>query len=1006
MADSLAPELYTEAGRLASFKAKRRGSNAGGRGGAAKTAKWPHKWMVVEDLAEAGFYHTPTARDADNVTCFLCAESICAWEEGDDPFAAHLELSPSCGWAITCGVERKLNGLDLENPSSVKMVKARKDTFLGGVGDDMEGKARWPHETKRGWKCKVKAMVEAGWRYRPNYEGDDFAECVYCTLALDGWESGDMPFHEHHARHADCAFFELTNRAESPIAKKATTAKGKKAKAPSKRASTQAVVEAPSFIDQTLDDDEGDSVATVASTMSQAGRKLAKGKKPAAASTRGRKKKSVESDESVMEVVIEQKEEETKKSTRGRTRKSDEMEEEEATAPPPPKRRTRNSVAVAQESALPLPQQTDSDDEVLVVQPKKKAPAKKKVGRASRSRKVSNASQATSVAGSVDERLDQDLEAELDRQLENMDVDDEAFEQSPPRAKPLPARRTRSSVLEMERDVDMFGTNDVEVDEAALEAELEAMEVEEEVSKPLPKAKKGGTRKVSAKQTAAEKKRAAAEAKAARLRAEEEEREQAEYEAQQRAEREAAEEELRQAEREAEERRLQDEADALARQRQIEAEEEEERLQIEAEKEEKRRVQAERAEKKRLAAEAKAEEQRAKAEAKAEEQRAKAEAKAEEQRLKAEAAAERKRAREAEQERLRLEAEEEAENERLRIEAQKEARAVAAAKAKAAKTKKSAPAPVPTTRTTRSSRGSRNMADESMLSHTILSDAESPEPAPKPKRISKGKGRAAPKSPTPPPQSSSAPSSDEGEQESLLEMDRTMDRSPELGNDSIISNKVRSSGGGPQRASRSSGLRSSQRSARKERSLTPELEMEHQSSDAENRPPSLRLSDALEKERERSVLDAVEVLNSSVRSERSRIPLAGSVGRSAQTPTAMAVHTPSRRAMEKAAKRGLVSDMEWEAVDLDQIFSLMRSPEKENREASPFVSRLKGAVSGGELSEMELEMSVEEWVRWNAKQAEEGLRERCEKLVGVFEAEGQRALRVLEGIRCEDEEMN
>lgn len=695
-------------------------------------------------------------------------------------------------------------------------------------------------------------------------------------------------------------------------------------------------------------------MATVASTMSQGGRKLAKGKKPAA--TKGRKKKqSVESDDSIIEVVIELPKEEPK-SRRGRTRKSDEMEDDEAIAAPPPKRRTRNSVA--QESVLPLPQQTESEDEV--VQPKKKAAPMKKVGRASRSRKVSNASQAASVAGSIDERLDQELEDELDRQLESMDVDNE-YDQSPPRAKPAPARRTRSSVLEIEsRDVDMFG--DIEVDEAALEAELDAMEVEE-VYKTLPKGKKAaGTRKVSAKQTAAEKKKAAADAENERLRLEEEEREQAEFEAARRAEQEAAEAELRQAEREAEERRLQDEADALARQRQIEAEEEEERLQIEAEKEEKRRQLAERAEKKRLAAEAKAEEKRqrdARVAAAAEAKR-----KAEEQRIKAEALA----------------------------------------RQKEAKLKKLSNPPPQTTRTTRSSRGSRNMADESMITNSVLEDepSPSPEPAPKPKRISKGKGKALtppPKSPTPERESTSSP---DQEQESVFEMDRTMDRSPELGNDSVISNKVRSSGGGPPRASRSTrGQRSSQR-GQKERSVTPEpvAVASDQSSDAENRPPSSRPASR----EERSVLEVVEVLNSSIRSNKSRNPLERSI--QGQTPTAHAVHTPSRATMRAAAARnGLKSDTAWEAVELDTVFTHLASPEKENPGETSFVDRLRQSVSGG-LSEKELDMSVEEWVRWNAKQAEEGLRARCEGMVGVFEREGARALGVLEGLRvAEDEEM-
>lgn len=47
-------------------------------------------------------------------------------------------------------------------------------------------------------------------------------------------------------------------------------------------------------------------------------------------------------------------------------------------------------------------------------------------------------------------------------------------------------------------------------------------------------------------------------------------------------------------------------------------------------------------------------------------------------------------------------------------------------------------------------------------------------------------------------------------------------------------------------------------------------------------------------------------------------------------------------------------------------------------------------------------MSVEEWIKWHAKNGEEKLRQECERLVGQFEREGARAMRVLEGIECID----
>ena len=58
-----------------------------------------------------------------------------------------------------------------------------------------------------------------------------------------------------------------------------------------------------------------------------------------------------------------------------------------------------------------------------------------------------------------------------------------------------------------------------------------------------------------------------------------------------------------------------------------------------------------------------------------------------------------------------------------------------------------------------------------------------------------------------------------------------------------------------------------------------------------------------------------------------------------------------------------------------------------------------GAAAGQSiLTSPEKKMSVEEWIRFKAARAEEGLRGECERLVGRFEAEGMRALGALEGV--------
>lgn len=80
--------------------------------------------------------------------CFLCERRLGGWEEGDNPFEEHLRLSPNCGWAIVSAIEVGLGDYNEDDPADAHMVEARKATFAD----------QWPHEGKKGWKCKTKQV--------------------------------------------------------------------------------------------------------------------------------------------------------------------------------------------------------------------------------------------------------------------------------------------------------------------------------------------------------------------------------------------------------------------------------------------------------------------------------------------------------------------------------------------------------------------------------------------------------------------------------------------------------------------------------------------------------------------------------------------------------------------------------------------------------------------------------------------------------------------------------
>ncbi|KAL8842921.1 MAG: hypothetical protein Q9170_000325 [Blastenia crenularia] len=151
---------------------------------------------------------------------------------------------------------------------------------------------------------------------------------------------------------------------------------------------------------------------------------------------------------------------------------------------------------------------------------------------------------------------------------------------------------------------------------------------------------------------------------------------------------------------------------------------------------------------------------------------------------------------------------------------------------------------------------------------------------------------------------------------------------------------------------------------------TPKRLFSPQSSDAENQPPSAR-----------PLALRPPVVNLTP-SKTQVAPIAVI----ATTPIA----SPSTRNIHR-----LQTTLPWDSINFDRVFT---SPLAEKE--STLEWRTKSVEQG--LPSPEKKLTVEEWIRWNARRGEEKLREDCEKLVGKFESEGVRALKALEGIVCKE----
>ena len=240
--------------------------------------------------------------------CFLCAVKLDGWESDDDPIREHLAHSGHCNWALSLqagfAAQQEQDATDddaiqqQQDPMCEQLVEARTGTF-----------SSWPHEGKRGWKCKISKMVEAGWCFDPapnvaeEEEEGDGVTCFYCSLSLDGWEPKDDPMEEHRRRSPDCAFFALVERFGSTKAvgkakgKKGAAARASTASKTSRMSTQSAVSQEPGFADAAMPDEEpavDDSIITTASnataTGTTKGKKKAGRPKAAAKGAKGKKK--------------------------------------------------------------------------------------------------------------------------------------------------------------------------------------------------------------------------------------------------------------------------------------------------------------------------------------------------------------------------------------------------------------------------------------------------------------------------------------------------------------------------------------------------------------------------------------------------------------------------------------------------------------------------------------------------------------------------------------------
>ncbi|KAL7811448.1 hypothetical protein V8C44DRAFT_330469 [Trichoderma aethiopicum] len=477
-------QYFTYEARLASFQkpTKKRGSAAGGR--AAKAFSWPHKQISITSLARAGFVFKPSPESPDNTVCFLCEKGLDGWEAGDDPIYEHVKHAPHCGWAIVAAIEADIGDYGREDPNDPDMVDARRATFAD----------RWPHENKKGWKCKTKQLVEAGWKYTPTEESDDMATCTYCQLALDGWEPGDKPLDEHYNRSPDCPFFALVSQYRA-LGKGSGRARSARNSASSSQSYGTAAVDMSNASDLSASLD--DSVGTTASSASQLGTKKARAKKGAAAKV-GRKKMNEDEQSEGLDQDSQVEEPRPPKVRRGKKRPSDAVEELAMSSGDGPISKKRSSQALGHDTIDDLAARDDDSEMTDVSRASYStdtARARSKAGRRVASKLKSHASMASLRAPGGfpdDDEIERELEVDLEHQL----TDDEiAHHSDAGRNKARAGPDSESAAVRptgpRPPKYAMFDPVVPEPSEDEIDDDLKALKAEMQVEEPLEVPKKG-----------------------------------------------------------------------------------------------------------------------------------------------------------------------------------------------------------------------------------------------------------------------------------------------------------------------------------------------------------------------------------------------------------------------------------------------------------------------------------------------------------------------------------
>ena len=143
---------------------------------------WPVSFLHPHDLASAGMFYTGMGQ---KVICYVCGNSLEAWEPGDDPLQMHAMLYPECSLS--------------QNSSSDKSKTNALDDYYKQFFNEADRL-----KTFYDWTCEQTSKEDLAKNGFISQHNGDSIQCVFCRVCISNWAHRDNISEMHRKLSSVC----------------------------------------------------------------------------------------------------------------------------------------------------------------------------------------------------------------------------------------------------------------------------------------------------------------------------------------------------------------------------------------------------------------------------------------------------------------------------------------------------------------------------------------------------------------------------------------------------------------------------------------------------------------------------------------------------------------------------------------------------------------------------------------------------------------------------------